>query len=95
MVEHSSANVSFSCRDFYSNDITFGYGDDAFLAWMSTSSSQQVQEKVSDVGNGSYVVELNTYNESGTALFFVQRDELNIPGSPFEVRSLPWGVIAG
>lgn len=94
MVQHSSANVSFSCRDFYSNDITFGYGDDAFQAWMSTSS-QQVLERVSDVGNGSYVVELSTHNESETTLFFVQRDQLNIPGSPFEVRSLPGGVIAG
>ncbi|CAM9434117.1 unnamed protein product, partial [Ectocarpus fasciculatus] len=88
MVAHSSANVSFSCRDFYSNDITFGYGDDAFQAWMSTSSSQQVQERVSDVGNGSYVVELSTRNESETTLFFVQRDKLNIPGSPFEVYIL-------
>ncbi|CAM9868125.1 unnamed protein product, partial [Ectocarpus sp. 12 AP-2014] len=87
MVQHSSANVSFSCRDFYSNDITFGYGDDAFQAWMSTSS-QQVPERVSDVGNGSYVVELSTHNESETTLFFVQRDKLNIPGSPFEVYLL-------
>lgn len=87
MEAYSSTNLSFSCRDFYSNDITIGYGDDAFQAWMTTSKSPEVPEQVRDVGGGEYVVELRTYNETGTAFFFVQRDGLNIPGSPFEVRA--------
>lgn len=30
---------------------------------------------------------MRTQNETGTELFFVQRQGLNIPGSPFEVRN--------
>lgn len=95
MEAYSSTNLSFSSRDFYSNDITIGYGDDAFQAWMTTSKSLEVPGKVRDVGGGEYVVELRTYNETGTAFFFVQRHGLNIPGSPFEVQRVGVGVGVG
>ncbi|CAN0248420.1 unnamed protein product, partial [Scytosiphon promiscuus] len=84
MAVQATANLSFSSRDFYSNDITIGYGDDAFQAWTTTSQSPEDSQRVVDVGNGSYVAELQTYNHTGMALFFVQRHGLNIPGSPFE-----------
>lgn len=91
MEAYSLTNLSFSCRDFYSNDITIGYGDDAFQAWMATSNSPDVPGTVRDVGDGAYVVELHTSNETGAVLFFVQRHGLNIPGSPFEVRVVGTG----
>lgn len=87
MAVESTANLSFTSRDFYSNDITIGYGDDAFQAWTTTSQAPEVSQRVFDVGGGSYVAELQTFNHTGMALFFVQRHGLNIPGSPFEVRS--------
>lgn len=85
MAANSSSTVSFSSRDFYSNDIAVGYGDDAFQAWMTTPKSPKVVATPRDVGNGAYRVHFHTNNETGTALFFVQRHQLNIPGSPFEV----------
>ncbi|CAM9864883.1 unnamed protein product, partial [Hapterophycus canaliculatus] len=84
MAVQSMANLSFSSRDFYNNDITIGYGDDTFQAWMTTAQAPEVSERVVDVGGGSYLAELRTYNHTGMALFFVQRHGLNIPGSPFE-----------
>lgn len=81
----SSFNISFSSRDFYSNDITTGYGDGAFEAW--TENEETARQSVRDVGNGSYLAELNTGNSSGATLFFVQKNGLNVPGSPFEVRN--------
>lgn len=84
---HASISISFTSRDFYSNNITIGYGDDAFDAWSISGLSHKVKDTVYDLGNGSYRVEMHAQNETGTMLFFVQRDGLNIPGSPFEVRS--------
>lgn len=87
MAANSSSIVSFSSRDFYSNDITVGYGDDTFEAWTTTPKSPKVVATPRDVGNGTYQVNFRAINnETGTALFFVQRHQLNIPGSPFEVR---------
>eukprot|EP00752_Nemacystus_decipiens_P001785 g1725.t1 len=84
MAANSMSAVSFSSRDFYSNDIAIGYGDDAFHAWMTTPNSPKVVATPRDIGNGSYQVQFYTNNETGTALFFIQRNQLNIPGSPFE-----------
>lgn len=81
----SSVNVSFASRDFYSNDISVGYGDEAFEAWTISTPSHKARETVKDLGDGSYRVEMRTQNVSGTELFFLQRNGLNIPGSPFEV----------
>ena len=86
MAANTYLAVSFSSRDFYSNDIAVGYGDSAFQAWMTTPKSPKVVATPRDVGNGSYQVLFHTNNETGTALFFVQRHQLNIPGSPFEVN---------
>ena len=83
----ASINISFNSRDFYSNEIFTGYGDDAFDAWTTSTMSHKVQEAVYDLGDGSYRVEMRTQHETGTELFFVQRHGLNIPGSPFEVRN--------
>lgn len=95
MAVQSLANLSFSSRDFYSNDITIGYGDDAFQAWSTTAQAPEVSQRVIDVGGGSYVAQLHTYNHTGMSLFFVQRHGLNIPGSPFEVRREQERVKAG
>lgn len=82
---YASINISFTSRDFYSNDIPTGYGGDAFDAWTTSAMTHKVKETVHDLGDGSYRVEMRTQNETGTELFFVQRQGLNIPGSPFEV----------
>lgn len=94
MAANSSVTVSFSSRDFYSNDIPIGYGDDAFQAWMTTPKSPKVVASPRDIGNGSYLAHFHTNNETGTALFFVQRHDLNIPGSPFEVwYGMVWNMV--
>lgn len=89
--QHSSYSVNFTSRDFYSNEITTGYGNDAFSAWIyqptstGANSENSSQQAVMDNGDGSYVVQTRPNEVPGTVLLFVQRNGDNIPGSPFEV----------
>lgn len=86
MSVHSSFDVSFLSRDFYNNDITIGYGDDAFNAWVYQTTGENRPTPVYDNQDGSYSVRMQTDNTTGTVFLFIQRHRLNIPGSPFEVR---------
>lgn len=86
MSVNSSFDVSISSRDFYNNDITIGYGDDTFHAWVYQTMGTNKPATVRDNGDGSYVVHAQTDSTTGTVFLFVQRDGLNVPGSPFEVR---------
>lgn len=88
MSVNSSFDVTFSSRDFYNNDITIGYGNDAFHAWVYQTMGKSGSASVHDNGDGSYRVRIQTGNTIGTVFLFIQRNRQNVPGSPFEVREL-------
>ncbi len=82
-----SVLASFKAHDFYGNTITEAWGSDAFQAWSFSSIGNTTPASVYDEGNGSYRVVSEALRYDGTSFLFVQRNELGIPGSPFEVRS--------
>lgn len=81
----SSISVWFKARDFYTNTIWQGWGDDAFNAWTFNSIDNITVASVHDEHNGSYSVVSDSLDVSGATFLFVERDDLGIPGSPFEV----------
>ena len=83
--EGSSVLTSFKAKDFYGNIISDSWGSDAFQAWSYTSVGNMTPATVRDEGNGSYRVESEALEYGGTTFFFVERNSLGIPGSPFEV----------
>eukprot|EP00904_Undaria_pinnatifida_P013137 jgi/Undpi1/8954/HiC_scaffold_26.g11415.m1 len=82
---HSSVSAMFNARDFYSNVISETSGNDTFESWTYNSLSNTTAAEVHDEGNGSYRVVSADLSVSGTTFLFVQRNDLGIPGSPFEV----------
>ena len=78
----------FNARDFYSNVISETSGNNTFESWTYNSLSNTTAAEVHDEGNGSYRVVSADLSVSGTTFLFVQRNDLGIPGSPFEVRRL-------
>lgn len=85
----SSVLTSFRARDFYDNWITDErWSGDTFHAWSYASAANATAAAdVFDEGNGSFTVVFDALEEAGgTTFLFVERNELGIPGSPFEVR---------
>lgn len=81
----SSVHALFKARDFYSNVISETWGNEAFESWTYNSIDNTTTAEVRDEGNGSYRVVSADLSISGTTFFFVERNDLGVPGSPFEV----------
>lgn len=81
----SSVYTLFKARDFYSNVISESWGNVTFQSWTYNSIDNITAAEVHDEGNGSYRVVSADLRVGGATFLFVQRNDLGIPGSPFEV----------